>query len=110
MNKRTEHELPSSVVRVVAALCGDYERMKKELKKENDERLRLTYFTYTYTIYDEVAKATRLVGCHVDTMIAEIGTNTGYLKSELVGILSRGQYYRFKQKAIYRIAKALFLY
>ncbi len=109
MNKH-EHELPASVVRLVAALCGDYTRMKEALKKESDGNRKLALFTCTYTVYDETAKATGLVGCYVDEMIADISTNKGYGKSELSRILSRGKYYRVKTKAIYCIAKALFLY
>ena len=110
MNKRTGYEMPSTTVRLVAALCGDYIRMKEALKREKSDQKKLTYFTYTYTIYDEIAKATGLVGCYVDVMIGDIADHKGYDKSELSGMLSRGKYYRGKTKAIYKIAEALFLY
>ena len=110
MNNRTGYELPSTTVRLVAALCGDYNRMKEALKREISDKQRITYFTYTFTIYDEIAKATGLVGCYVDEMIRDIADHKGYDKSELSRVLSRGKYFRGKTKAIYKIAIALFLY
>lgn len=110
MNKRDDYELPATIVRLVAALCGDYIRMKEALKRETSDQKKLTYLTYTYTISTEIAKATGLVGCYVDEMIGDIADHKGYDKSELSNVITRGKYYRGKTKAIYKIAEALFLY
>ena len=110
MTKLDRYELPQSVALLIRALCADYEREGKLLRKKDlDDTIKVTMMTFSYTVYTEVAKATHLVGVHVDTFSAEIGANVGYQHSELCHVLTRGRYYRVKRRAMWAIAKALYL-
>lgn len=106
---KDKHDLPTSCIKLVASFCADYERMKKALRSEREDKRKLTLLTYTYTIYTEVEDATGLKGVYVDMMILAIGANQGYKHSELSALMTIGQYYRRKKKAIRQIAKALYL-
>ncbi len=106
---KDKHDIPNSTVKLIASFCADYPRMKKALRSPCEDKHKLTLITYTYSIFAEVEEATGLRGVYVDIMITAIGSNRGYKHSELTEILTIGQYYRKKKKAIYQIAKALYL-
>lgn len=107
---KNKYELDFSTVRLVAALCGDYERQKSLLKLRTlQDAQKLTLFTYTFTIETAISETTKIVGCYVETMIREIAQNVGWHKSELRAFLPKGKYYRLKKRAIYEIARNLHL-
>lgn len=109
MNKE-RRELPLSAVHVVAALCGDYFRMKEELRRGHlSYQIQLSYYTHTTVILEEVEEALGLVGAQAEEMILDISRNQGYRASNLSGLIGRGRYSRAKTRAVRRIAERLYL-
>ena len=109
MNKNGR-ELPLSTVRLIAAFCGEYFRMKEALDKgQLPYELVISYQGYINAIYLETERACGLVGCQVEELILDIAKNRGYRASALQGLIGRGRYTRAKSCAIRRIAERLLL-
>lgn len=110
MNKKNGRELPLSTVRLVAAYCGDYPRMKSELKRrELPEALYMSYQVIVTAIFTETASACGLAGAQVEELIDDISRNRGYRASQLNKLTTRVKFYRAKAKATRGIAERLFL-
>lgn len=104
------YELPNATVSVVKSLCADYLRMKAALKKGSlKTEVQLTYYTYTFAIYDAASRAVGLVGCQAEELIVDIGASRGYQHSSLAALITRSRYNRAKSRAIYLIATSLYL-
>ena len=101
-----DHELPVSVVRLVSAICGDYERREREIARNGSERVRARCLAYN-TVIDS-ALSDMEVGVRRE-LVSDIAAWRGYSRSGLKVVLSKNAYYRRRRKLIYDIACGLSL-
>ena len=102
-----KYELPAGVVKVVRAQCADYER--KELAICDGTLavdVRNSYIAVNTAIRTALADIEE--ACR-NGFLVDIAENRGYDRSRTNWLLSHNAYYNRKRKAIYEIAKGLFL-
>ncbi len=91
--------------RVVVALCSDYERRKKAIEEHTvTPRTENEYKYYNYKIYDATAE---IIGRkNAERMIADIGAERGFAKSDITDFAEAAYKYK-KRTVIGNIAKSL---
>ena len=106
--KRTffDHELPSSVVRLVSAICEVYERREREITRACSARVCAKCLAYN-TVIDS-ALCDIEVGVRRE-LLTDIAIGRGYSKSGMQVVMSKNAYYRRRRKLIYDIACGLSL-
>ena len=97
--------LPLSVNRVVVAICGDYDRRKREIEKNKIDGETLSHYRQLNDLIDEAITEECEVGIR-STMREDIGNGVGHRRTQLYYI-SPGTYKTRKRNAKYRIAKKL---
>ena len=101
----TNTTLPLSVNRVVVAICGDYDRRKKEIEKNNIDKETLLHYKQLNSAIDEALGET----CEqaiLPTMRNDIGNGVGHRRTQLY-YMATNTYKSRKRNAKYRIAKKL---
>lgn len=108
MKKRTGRELPPSTARLIAALCGEYTRMKDALGgSEIDRRTGEIYRYLLSLMLDEAERCLSLRACQAEELIMDIAANRGYALSQLSQLISRKRYYSAKRRMLYGLAARL---
>ncbi len=103
--EKNEKILPLQVNRVVVALCGDYDRRKKEIKKQQSDIATLQYYQYLNDTIDKALEEECEEG--IRTKIREdIGNGVGHRRTQLY-YMAPGTYKKRKRNCKYRIAKKL---
>lgn len=97
--------LPLSVNRVVVALCGDYDRRKKEIEKNKIDSSTIEYYKYLNAAIDEAIDEECEEGIR-GTMRSDIGNGVGHRRTQLY-YMAVGTYKSRKRNSKYRIAKKL---
>ncbi len=97
--------LPLSVNRVVVAICGDYDRRKREIEKKKIDEQTLSHYRRLNNLIDEAITEECEVGIR-NTMREDIGNGVGHRRTQLYYI-SAGTYKTRKRNTKYRIAKKL---
>ncbi len=102
-----KYELPTGVVKVVRAQCADYERKKIAIGGGSlSPEVRKAYEETNEAINAALADIEE--GCRNEFLV-DIAENRGYDRSQINWLLSEMAYYNRKRKAIYEIAKRLYL-
>lgn len=107
MSKANKWGLPPSVVRIVGAMCTDYDRRNVAIKFDKGSEDTLAYYRRINGIID-VALEEVEVGIRRD-MLNDIILNRGYDYSPASPFLAKNTYYSRKRKIVYTIAKAMYL-
>ena len=97
--------LPLSVNRVVVALCGDYDRRKREIEKNKIDTETLAYYRRLNAAIDEALYEECEEGIR-NTMRSDIGNGVGHRRTQLY-YMAAGTYKSRKRNSKYRIAKRL---
>ena len=97
--------LPMSVNRIVVALCGDYDRRKKEIEKNKIDTETLAYYRRLNAAIDEALYEECEEGIR-NTMRSDIGNGVGHRRTQLY-YMAAGTYKSRKRNSKYRIAKRL---
>ena len=97
--------LPLSVNRVVVALCGDYDRRKKEIEKNRIDKETLSHYKELNDLIDEAINEECEKGIQ-NTMRSDIGNGVGHRRTQLY-YMAAGTYKTRKRNSKYRIAKKL---
>lgn len=90
---------------MVVALCGDYDRREKEIKKNSIDKTTLQYYQYLNDVIDasleeECEEAIRR------SIREDIGNGVGHRRTQLY-YMAAGTYKKRKRNCKYRIAKKL---
>ena len=90
---------------MVVALCGDYDRRKREIQKNSIDSATLQYYRYLNDVIDaalteECEEAIR------SNMREDIGNGVGHRRTQLY-YMAAGTYKKRKRNCKYRIAKKL---
>ena len=97
--------LPLSVNRVVVALCGDYDRRKREIEKNRIDKETLSHYKELNDLIDEAINEECETGIR-STMRSDIGNGVGHRRTQLY-YMAAGTYKTRKRNSKYRIAKKL---
>ena len=97
--------LPLSVNRVVVALCGDYDRRKKEIEKNRIDKETLSHYKELNDLIDEAINEECEKGIQ-NTMRSDIGNGVGHRRTQLY-YMAAGTYKTRKRNSKYKIAKKL---
>ena len=97
--------LPMSVNRIVVALCGDYDRRKREIEKNKIDTETLAYYRRLNEAIDEALYEECEEGIR-NTMRSDIGNGVGHRRTQLY-YMAAGTYKSRKRNSKYRIAKRL---
>ena len=97
--------LPMSVNRIVVALCGDYDRRKREIEKNKIDTETLAYYRRLNAAIDEALYEECEEGIR-STMRSDIGNGVGHRRTQLY-YMAPGTYKTRKRNSKYRIAKRL---
>jgi hypothetical protein len=97
--------LPMSVNRIVVALCGDYDRRKREIEKNKIDTETLAYYRRLNAAIDEALYEECEEGIR-NTMRSDIGNGVGHRRTQLY-YMAAGTYKSRKRNSKYRIAKRL---
>lgn len=97
--------LPISVNRIVVALCGDYDRRKREIEKNKIDTETLAYYRRLNAAIDEALYEECEEGIR-NTMRSDIGNGVGHRRTQLY-YMAAGTYKTRKRNSKYRIAKRL---
>ncbi len=97
--------LPLSVNRVVVAICGDYDRRKREIEKKKIDEATLSHYQHLNDLIDEAINEECEIGIR-NTMRSDIGNGIGHRKTQLY-YMAAGTYKTRKRNSKYRIAKKL---
>ncbi len=98
-------QLPLGVNRVVVALCGDYDRRERAIRRREATPEVLSSYTALNRAIDDALAEVCEEGIRVQ-MRADIGAGRGARRSPLY-FLSEGTYKKRKRAAKYRIARIL---
>ncbi len=104
-SEQTEKILPLQVNRMVVALCGDYDRRKKEIEKNEIDKDTLQYYRYLNDVID----ASLTEECEpaiINNIREDIGNGVGHRRTQLY-YMAAGTYKKRKRNCKYRIAKKL---
>ena len=104
-NEQTSKMLPLQVNRMVVALCGDYDRREREIRKNSMDKTTLQYYQYLNDVIDtsleeECEEAIR------KNIREDIGNGVGHRRTQLY-YMAAGTYKKRKRNCKYRIAKKL---
>ncbi len=100
-------EIPTSVVNMVNALCADYLRREREIRRnESPDDVLERYALLNRTVDDALAEVE--AGMR-DELLQDIARGRGYTRSPLQGCVSKNTYYRRRRKLVHDIAKAFLL-
>lgn len=97
--------LPLSVNRVVVAICGDYDRRKREIEKNKIDAETLLHYKQLNDAIDEAINEECEVGIR-NTMRSDIGNGVGHRRTQLY-YMAAGTYKTRKRNSKYKIAKKL---
>ena len=97
--------LPLSVNRVVVALCGDYDRRKKEIEKNRIDKETLSHYKELNDLIDEAINEECEKGIQ-NTMRSDIGNGVGHRRTQLY-YMAAGTYKTRKRNSKYKIANKL---
>jgi len=101
------HEIPTSVVEIVKAVCGDYDRRERQIKYGTLTGETLEKYVYLNNVVNTALEDID-VGMRRD-MLRDIQQRRGYDFSMCSSCISKNAYYRRKRKLIYDIAVGLAL-
>ena len=100
-----KHELPTSVVVVVYAICADYDRREREMK----------FGVVTGDVLERYAELNRTIESALlcvesdlrEDLLSDIAKKRGFERSRISPLLSKNAYYRRRRRVIYEIAAGL---
>ena len=100
-----KHEIPTSVVGVVYAVCTDYYRREREMKFGVVSGEVLSKYTELNTV---VERALLSVESEFrEDLLLDIAERRGYERSRAAVLISKNAYYRRRRQVIYEIAAGL---
>lgn len=102
-----KYDIPTSVVCLVQAVCADYKRREKIIKRGNACGDVLAKYILLNGTIDRAMSSVE-AGIRAD-MLEDIAARRGYTKSRTQLIVAKNTYYRRRRKVIYDIAKDLSL-
>ena len=100
-----KHELPTSVVVVVYAICADYDRREREMK----------FGIVSGDVLEHYAELNRTIESALlcvesdlrEDLLSDIAKKRGFERSRISPLLSKNAYYRRRRRVIYEIAAGL---
>ena len=100
-----KHELPTSVVVVVYAICADYDRREREMK----------FGIVSGDVLERYAELNRTIESALlcvesdlrEDLLSDIAKKRGFERSRISPLLSKNAYYRRRRRVIYEIAAGL---
>ena len=100
-----KHELPTSVVVVVYAICADYDRREREMK----------FGVVSGDVLERYAEINRTIESALlcvesdlrEDLLSDIAEKRGFERSRISPLLSKNAYYRRRRRVIYEIAAGL---
>ena len=100
-----KHEIPTSVVGVVYAVCTDYYRREREMKYGVVSGDVLSKYAELNTV---VERALLSVESEFrEDLLSDIAERRGYERSRTAVLISKNAYYRRRRQVIYEIAAGL---
>ena len=100
-----KHEIPSSVVGVVCAICADYARRESAMK----------HGVVSGEVLDRYAELNQIIECALmcieaelrEDLLVDIAEKRGFERSRANLLLSKNAYYRRRRRVIFEIAMGL---
>lgn len=102
-----KYDIPTTIVEIVKAICGDYERRERLIRHGTITGEVLSRYVFLNSIVDKALEEVE-VGIRKN-MLEDIQYRRGYDFSPASPFISKNTYYRRKRKLIYDIAVGLAL-
>lgn len=102
-----KYELPNGVVKIVRAQCADYERKTIAVRSGTLAPEVLKSYEGTNEAINAALQCVE-EGCRNEFLL-DIANGRGYDKSQINYMYSKSAYYHRKVKAVYEIARRLYL-